>query len=141
MKKLIAMLLAMVLCLSFAACGASNAPASDSAAKEPAPASATAAPEAPAASTAPETAAAPDTAAPAASESSAAGGTVNIPITDDPTTLQGWMLRNSNELVLASAIYETLLMYDKTGKPQPYLVESFEGDAAALTYTMKVHEG
>ena len=48
------------------------------------------------------------------------GGTVNIPITDDPTTLQGWMLRNSNESVLAPAIYETLLQYDETGKPVSY---------------------
>lgn len=69
------------------------------------------------------------------------GGTVNIPITDDPTTLQGWMLRNSNESVLASAIYETLLRYDETGKPQPYLLESFEGDSEALTYTMVVKDG
>ncbi len=69
------------------------------------------------------------------------GGVINIPITDDPTTLQGWMLRNKNEQFLAPAIYETLLKYDETGKPQPFLLESFEGDPEALTYTMVVRDG
>ena len=69
------------------------------------------------------------------------GGTLNIPITDDPTTLQGWMIRNTNESILVNAIYETLLKYDESGKPQPYLLESFEGDPEALTYTMVIKDG
>ena len=76
-----------------------------------------------------------------AEEAPVQGGTVNIPITGDPTTLQGWMLRNTNENVLATAIYETLLRYDENGIPQPYLCESFEGDPEALTYTIKLKDG
>lgn len=77
----------------------------------------------------------------ASNETPVQGGTVNIPITDDPTTLQGWMVRNSNESVLTPAIYETLLKYDEAGKPQPYLLDSFEGDPEALTYTLVIKDG
>ena len=95
MKKFLAMLLVLALCLSMAACGGDgNKETQGSGSTDP-----------------------------------VAGGTVNIPITDDPTTLQGWMMRNSNESVIVPAIYETLLKYDKTGKPQPYLLESFVADA------------
>ena len=66
------------------------------------------------------------------------GGTVNIPITGDPTSMQGWMLRNTNENIIATAVYETLLRYDENGIPQPYLCESFEGDPEKLTYTIKL---
>ena len=119
MKKLVALLLVLAMCLSLAACGGSGdetqAPTGGSEAETQAPTE--------------------DTAEPVS------GGTVNIPITDDPTTLQGWMLRNSNESVLSSAIYETLLAYDETGTPQPYLLESFEADPEALTYTLVVKDG
>lgn len=69
------------------------------------------------------------------------GGTVNIPITGDPTTLQGWMLRNSNETTIAPAIYETLLRYDENGVPKPFLCESFEGDPENLVYTIVLKHG
>ena len=101
MKKLVAMLLVIAMCISLAACGG-NSGGTESKGTE-----------------GNTTAPTKDNAEPVS------GGTVNIPITDDPTTLQGWMLRNSNESVLASAIYETLLRYDETGKPEPYLLESF----------------
>ena len=116
MKKLVAMLLVIAMCISLAACGGNGGTESKGTEGN-------------------TTAPTKDNAEPVS------GGTVNIPITDDPTTLQGWMLRNSNESVLASAIYETLLKYDETGKPQPYLLESFEGDPEALTYTMVVKDG
>ena len=132
MKKLIAVVLAVTMSMSLAACGsksASETMAGESKANE-------------SEVTTSKEAGEESTAAPAAeSGEPVSGGTVNIPITDDPTTLQGWMLRNSNESVLAPAIYETLLQYDETGKPQPYLVESFEGDPEALTYTIVVKDG
>ena len=113
MKKLIAVVLAVTMSMSLAACGsksASETMAGESKANE-------------SEVTTSKEAGEESTAAPAAeSGEPVSGGTVNIPITDDPTTLQGWMLRNSNESVLAPAIYETLLQYDDTGKPQPYLV-------------------
>ena len=76
-----------------------------------------------------------------ASAEAVKGGTVNIPITGDPTTLQGWMLRNTNEGVIAPAIYETLLRYDENGVPKPYLCESFEGDPENLVYTIVLKQG
>ena len=117
MKKITALILAAIMCVSLAACGGGTASSASTATGSSSTAQATTATE------------------------PVSGGTVNIPITDDPTTLQGWMLRNSNESVLSSAIYETLLQYDETGKPQPYLLESFEGDPESLTYTMVVKDG
>lgn len=69
------------------------------------------------------------------------GGTISIPVSDDPTTLLGWMMRNSNEGVVAPVIYEFLFQYDETGEPQPYLIESYEADVEGLTYTFHVRSG
>ena len=77
----------------------------------------------------------------AAAEEPVKGGTLNIPITGDPTTLQGWLMRNSVEGVIQSAVYETLMVCDANGVPQPYLCESLEGDPANLTYTIKMKPG
>ena len=118
MKKITALILAAIMCVSLAACGGGTSSSASTA-----------------------TGSSSSTAQATTATEPVSGGTVNIPITDDPTTLQGWMLRNSNESVLSSAIYETLLKYDETGKPQPYLLESFEGDPEALTYTMVVKDG
>ncbi len=85
----------------------------------------------------PAPAASPAASAPAGPTS---GGTIAIPITDDPTTLLGWKLRNTNEQVIQPIIYEFLMQYDKTGKPQPYLLESAKEDVKALTYTLVVKD-
>lgn len=122
MKKLVSLLMAATMCASLAACGGSGTAASGSAAESTAASSST-------------------TEAAATSSDPVSGGELNIPITDDPTTLQGWMVRNTNETTVAPAIYETLLAYDSTGTPQPYLLDSFEGDPEALTYTMVVKDG
>lgn len=121
MKKLVSLLMAATMCASLAACGGSSASST--------------------VSTAESSAASSSTEAAATSSDPVSGGEINIPITDDPTTLQGWMVRNTNEMTVAPAIYETLLAYDSTGIPQPYLLESFEGDPEALTYTMVVKDG
>ena len=124
MKRILALLLSSAMAVSLAACGGNTESAGSSAPQSEAPAASEAAVPAETASAEP-----------------VAGGTVNIPITDDPTTLQGWMIRNTNESTLAPAIYETLLAYDETGTPQPWLLDSFEGDAEALTYTLVVKDG
>ena len=125
MKKLVSLLMAATMCASLAACGGSSASSTASTA----------------ASTADSSAASSSTEAAATSSDPVSGGEINIPITDDPTTLQGWMVRNTNEMTVAPAIYETLMAYDNAGTPQPYLLESFEGDPEALTYTMVVKDG
>ena len=121
MKKLLSLLTAAAMCVSLAACGGSETTSSAGSASSPAASSSSA--EA------------------TVSAEPVSGGEVNIPITDDPTTLQGWMVRNTNEGTVAPAIYETLLDYDSNGTPQPYLLESFTGDPEALTYTMVVRDG
>lgn len=118
MKKLVSLMMAITMCASLAACGGGES-----------------------SSTADTSTASSSTEAEVASTEPVSGGEINIPITDDPTTLQGWMVRNTNEGTVAPAIYETLLAYDETGKPQPYLLESFVGDPEALTYTMVVKDG
>lgn len=132
MKKLIALLMVVTMSISLTACGSKSASETQSGENKVSESEV---------SNSKENAEDSTTASAADSGEPVSGGTVNIPITDDPTTLQGWMLRNSNESVLAPAIYETLLQYDETGKPQPYLVESFIGDPEALTYTMVVRDG
>lgn len=89
MKKLVSLLMAATMCASLAACGGSGTAASGSAAESTAASSST-------------------TEAAATSSDPVSGGELNIPITDDPTTLQGWMVRNTNETTVAPAIYETL---------------------------------
>ena len=126
MKKLVSLLMAMTMCASLAACGGADSGASGSSSATDAAESGTSSSTAEAAAT---------------DAQPVSGGEINIPITDDPTTLQGWMVRNTNEGTVAPAIYETLLAYDETGAPQPYLLESFEGDPEALTYTMVVKDG
>lgn len=127
MKKLVSLLLVAVICVSLVACGGAK---TDATTPTTAPAATTDNSNAPA-----PTQEEPTTSGPVS------GGEINIPITDDPTTLQGWMVRNTNEGTVAPAIYETLLAYDNSGIPQPYLLESFEGNAEALTYTLVVKEG
>ena len=69
------------------------------------------------------------------------GGTVNIPVASEPTTLLGWRMRNTTENLIASVMYETILRMGEDGEPYPYLVESFEEDPEALTYTMTLRDG
>jgi ABC-type transport system substrate-binding protein len=128
MKKVLAVLLSTAMVVSLTACGGKSETTSASSDSKTETAATTAA-------------AAATEAAQTTDSEPVSGGTLNIPITDDPTTLQGWMMRNTNEGVVAPAIYETLLVYDAAGTPQPWLLESFEGDADALTYTMVVKDG
>ena len=120
MKRLTVAVLIMAFCAPLTACGNASSSASTSGSSETS-------------STV--------TTTKADEETPVKGGEVNIPISDDPTTLQGWMMRNSNESVIAPAIYETLLAYDETGAPQPYLLDSFKGDPENLTYTLVVKDG
>jgi len=111
MKKLVALSLVLIMLFSLAACGQKT----------------------------PTSSAAPS-AAPS-EEGPTSGGTIAIPINDDPTTLLGWKLRNSNEQVIQPIIYEFLMKYDATGKPQPYLLESAVENPEELTYTLVVRDG
>ena len=48
------------------------------------------------------------------------GGTVNIPVASEPTTLLGWRMRNTTENLIASVMYETILRMGEDGEPYPY---------------------
>ena len=58
-----------------------------------------------------------------------------------PTTLDFTQIRGIMEIAYMCPIYETLMRYSEDGTPEPYLLESMEGDAEALTWTMKVRDG
>ena len=131
MKKGFALILAFLMIFALAACGGKSSETttapSGSASPEGAPS--------------PSESAAPPVTSSAAPEASLAGGTISIPITDDPTTMLGWMMRNQNEQIITPIIYESLMMYDASGTPQPYLLQSATADVPALTYTLVLRDG
>lgn len=135
MKKKVAMLLTAAMCVSLAACGGGGGDKPADSGNDAGSAGGTEQTAPPAESGDEGGDAQADAGEPVS------GGTFTVAITDDPTTLQGWMVRNTNEGTVSPAIYETLLKYDETGKPQPYLLESFDADAEALTYTLVVKDG
>lgn len=111
MKKLLVLLLALVLVISFIGCKKSG-----------------------------------DTTTGTTKEASQAGtpkkgGTVKIYITSEPATLLAWEIRNPTDVMVGTVVNEYLFMFDETGTPQPHLVESYEADPKALTYTLKLRKG
>jgi ABC-type transport system substrate-binding protein len=69
------------------------------------------------------------------------GGVLSIALEGEPTTLNAWRIRNSIDTFVGMFMYETLMVYDEDGRPQPYLIDSLSSDPKAKTYTMKVKEG
>src|SRR5438128_575209 len=66
------------------------------------------------------------------------GGKVVYGIEADPNGLDpsknGW---DPSGLLVANAIYDTLAAFDRDGKPQPYLAESFTHSADFTQWTVK----
>ncbi|MDD6143955.1 MAG: peptide ABC transporter substrate-binding protein [bacterium] len=56
------------------------------------------------------------------------------------TTLNYLTTATTNEFALAANVIDTLVEYDKYGQVQPSLAESWEYDAANLTYTFKLRQ-
>lgn len=125
MKKLVAILLALITVFSLAACGSSNNTSS------PAPASESA--SAPAASDS----SVPETSMPTAGGVLEVGGSQLMPADLTWTQIRGIM-----DVAFAGLWgYETLMRYSASGTPECFLLDSITPDADGMTWTMKVKDG
>ena len=116
LKKVLALVLALAMVLSLAACGGD---------KETEPAGSQDGSQA-------------QTDAPEAEIQE--GGTLTVS-SAIPTTLEWTQIRGIMEIAYMSPIYETLMRYGEDGSPEPYLLESITPNSEALTWTMKVRSG
>ncbi len=114
-KRLLAMLLALTMVLSMAACGGSQEPAATDApaAQEPA---------------------AP--AAPAAEEA-----IYRTLYSGEVTTLNYLITGQTNELSIAANVVDCLVEYDAYGKVEPALAESWASNEDATVWTFKIRQG
>lgn len=58
-----------------------------------------------------------------------------------PSTLLWHQVRAVHEIAFSSYTQETLMKYDGNGNPQPFLLESMEGDNEKKVWTLKVKKG
>lgn len=86
-----------------------------------------------------EEAAAAPAAEPAPAVEKKAGGVLKI-VGGTPTTRAWYDIRGIMAIAQFSYIYETLVRYDSTGAPEPFLAESVTPDADALTWTIKLKD-
>jgi len=68
------------------------------------------------------------------------GGTLRIGMNTEVAASAAWRLRSPQDVLNWSAVYETLMRNDSSGKIVPYLAESLTADEAALTYTVKLRD-
>ncbi|MDY5039283.1 MAG: ABC transporter substrate-binding protein [Lawsonibacter sp.] len=122
MKKLTALILAVIMVISLMGCSGKSTSESKIASSAPA-------------------------SAPASSEKQAGGqepvkgGTLIIATAADAASMQPTEIRSPTNLYYASAIFESLLGFDEAGTPQPYLAESITEDVEGLTYTIELKKG
>lgn len=69
------------------------------------------------------------------------GGTLNVAVTGNPTSLLSWVLRGPIDRAYGCVIFEKLFNFDENGDPIPYLLDSYEQDPKALTYTFHIKKG
>ena len=69
-----------------------------------------------------------------------AGTRLNVVIQPEPPSLMMGIVQNGPTQMVGGSIYESLLRYDKTLKPQPSLAKEWSVSADGLTYTFKLHE-
>ena len=68
-----------------------------------------------------------------------AGGTLVIASITDPSVVNLYELRGP--VLVLDTLWESLMVMDETGTPQPFLAKSVVGDPANLTYTITLNEG
>ena len=122
MKKFFALLLALAMVLSLAACGSSE-PAATEAPKADAPAAEAPKADAPAA-------------APAAYKDE-----LNVAITANPPTLDVHFSNSNIVGGIGSHIYEPLFAMNQENVPTPVLAESYEVSEDGTVYTIKIRQG
>ncbi len=121
MKKLLALLLALVLASSLAACGGSEDPGASNTPD------ASNTPGDPVASDTPDLPDVPE------------GGTLVVAVSAESDSMLVTKVRSS--VINMWPIFEGLFKFDSTGAAVPFLVESYEEDVDALTYTLHLHQG
>lgn len=123
MKKFLALLLALAMVLSLAACGSSDAPAAE-APKADAPAAET-----------------PKADAPAAEAPVAYKTELNIAINANPPTLDAHAANTNIVGCIGSHIYEPLFAMNSENVPTAVLAESYEISEDGTVYTIKIRQG
>ena len=68
------------------------------------------------------------------------GGTIDIMLADI-TTLMFHQVRAVQNIAFQGMFQETLMKYNAAGVPEPFLLESIEGDTGTKIWTMKVRQG
>ncbi len=117
MKKIISLILVLVMCLSLAACSGGGDGQTDnddidkSNPTEP------------------------------GDEGATKGGVLKIATTGDISSMLAHKLRGPTDRTYGCVIFEKLFNFDANGDPVPYLLESYEEDPEALTYTFHVRKG
>ena len=69
------------------------------------------------------------------------GGILKIAVTGDISSMHAHRLRGGKDRAFGCVIFEKLFNFDSKGDPYPFLLESYEEDPAALTYTLHVRQG
>lgn len=69
------------------------------------------------------------------------GGTMVVAVTASPSTLDAKRLRGPGDRVYGCLMYETLLNLDEKGDPVPFLCESMTPNVEDLSYTIKLKQG
>ncbi len=128
MKKLIALILAVVMVLSMVACTSDNTPEQPDANQ---PAADTQQSVEPTESTVPED----------QEDAAVKGGILKIAVTGDASSMLAHKLRGPIDRTYGCVIFEKLFNFDVNGTPYPFLLESYEEDTTNLTYTLHVREG
>ncbi len=113
MKKFLALLLALAMVLSLAACGSSDAPAAE----------------------------APKADAPAAEAPAAYKTELNIAINANPPTLDAHAANTNIVGCIGSHIYEPLFAMNSENVPTAVLAESYEISEDGTVYTIKIRQG
>lgn len=122
MKKLTALILAVIMVISLMGCSGKSTSESKGASSIPASASASSEEQ-------------------AGGQEPVKGGTLIIATAADAASMQPTEIRSPTNLYYASAIFESLLGFDEAGIPQPYLAESITEDVEGLTYTIELKKG
>ena len=113
MKKLLALLLAMAMVLSLAACGGSDTPAAEE----------------------------PQADAPQAEALAAYKDELDVAITANPPTLDVHFSNSNIVGGIGSHIYEPLFAMNQENVPTPVLAESYEISEDGTVYTIKIRQG
>lgn len=69
------------------------------------------------------------------------GGTLDIAVKGNPSSMLSWRLRGPIDRAYGCIIWEKLFNFDESGNPVVMLLDSYEQNPDALTYTFHVKQG